>query len=76
MKKETKTCKWSIYKGLWYQECNGFKTTTLGYTTKGGLCSYDRVYATDELPWDFICPECGKAIEIADRRFGRIFSRR
>jgi hypothetical protein len=58
----SKECGWALYKGLYHLECNSFLTTT----DCGGL-----TYASDEMPYDGICHNCGKPIEVIERKFGR-----
>jgi hypothetical protein len=55
-------CEWVWYKGLYHLECNSFLTTTV---------YGDLSYATDEMPYDGKCHNCGKEIFVSDRKLGR-----
>ena len=62
MSKRETNCKWALYKGLWHTECNDFLTTTI----------YGEMnYTFYDIPFDGICPDCGKPVEAIERRFGR-----
>jgi hypothetical protein len=53
---------WAIHKGLWHTGCCFFLTMT-----EDSKLNYTFV----EIPFNRICPECDKEIEVIERQFGR-----
>lgn len=55
-------CNWAQYKGLWHTECHFFLTTTEDNKIN---------YTFEEQPFDGVCPNCERRVEVIDRHFGR-----